>query len=101
MKNLWQRYTLGAGCCDIFNAHHYLEKKILPVLKQFREHTGGYPSSLDDMGQWLTILDEIIWAFEYREDFNEPYDFEKERRDGNRQQFGFELFGMYFNSLWI
>lgn len=106
MKNLYWRYKYGAGCCDTFGLCHFLAPRILRPLKRFKKHLergGGYPADIT-WEEWHKEINEMIWAFEYLvdgEDFSEPYNFEKDKADGERMQKGFELFGKRFRDLWI
>ena len=106
VKNLYQRWWYGAGCCDIFNADYYLAKKIIKPLKRFRRNMGGYPGEFKTIEEWEKKVDEMIWAFEFllngevtkKEDGTEEY---YNQEDCKKAQEGFELFGKYFRNLWI
>lgn len=107
LVNLWRRYKKGAGCCDVFNADYYLAKKILPVLKEYRRQNDySYPSELTQK-EWKQILDDMIWAFQYKVDGEEPVnvngklDVKASIELEKRAQRGYELFGKYFRNLWI
>lgn len=108
-KNLWRRMTRGAGCCDIFSLDYYLARKILKPLKVFRNsNIGSHPCDVGSLDEWIKILDEMIWSFEYLlkdepavYDADGRYNHEKTMALAERQQKGFELFGKYFRNLWI
>jgi hypothetical protein len=105
IKNIYLRYKNGGGCCDIYSLDYYLAKKIIKPLKEFRRVGKiGYPSEFKNMKEWNTVLDKIIWSFEYLldgEGINEEFNLEKKLDNDKKEQEGFELFGKYFRNLWI
>jgi hypothetical protein len=105
IKNFYRRLRYGGGCCDVYGLDYYLAKKILPPLKEFRRRLakgGGYPEEFNSMEEWLKTIDEMIWAFDFLLHGEEMTDdIEKDRKNWERQQKGFELFGKHYNSLWI
>jgi len=105
-RNLKLRLTKGAGCCDVYCLDRYLAKKIIKPLRVFRNSTCAYPMTFDKFDDWIKVLDEIIWSFDFLLNDNElPKDVKFGSKKANkyfkRQQKGFELFGKYFLSLWI
>lgn len=96
VRNLYQRFRYGAGCCDLYSLDWYLAKKIIKPLKRFKGvYKGGYPMGMTEK-KWKKIIDEMIWAFEFYlkdEMGGTPEDYKREQK-------GFELFGKYFRDLW-
>lgn len=102
IKNYYLRLKRGGGCCDVFNLDYYLARKILKPLKAFRGSLevsgGGYPVETKSMEEWLGILDKMIFSFQNEVDGNDNLgDTEKYQK----VQEGFELFGKYYQNLWI
>ena len=100
--NLYCRYRYGAGCCDCHGLCHYLGKRILPALKEFRKKEVSTPMNMT-MKEWHEVVDKMIWSFQYLAD-GEPWDckdFEVCKRLSDKEQEGFELFGKYFRDLWL
>lgn len=99
LKNLYERFRYGAGCCDIFNLDYYLAKKILKPLKVFRQDVCSYPGNFNSIKEWEDILDEMIFAFDYTVN-EDSYDFDNWREYDDRQSKGYKLFGEYYGHLW-
>lgn len=99
IKNLYLRWTRGAGCCDVWGLYHFQAKQIAKQLKEFRRHMpSGYPAMLTSE-QWTEYVDEMIWAFEFysnEDDYNWSDDKIQERATR-----GTELYGKYFAHLWM
>jgi len=106
---------------DTWSMDETLAHIIIPMLKQLKETKQGSPLVDDadvpdelksinskieneDFGtdnnvhnRWSWVLDEMIWAFEYKlHDDSDLYDEENEKRMAN----GFRLFGVYYQGLW-
>lgn len=80
IKRFCQRGFYGYADCDHWSADGYFEEVILGVIRDLKEHSHGWPSSLsryglfDERGEndppedgyerWLDILDEIIEGLE-------------------------------------
>lgn len=99
IKNLYQRWRYGAGCCDLHSLDYYLAKKILPTLKEFRKKIVSYPANMT-AEEWEAALDEMIWAFDYFVNGEDWNTIEESKTLGDREQNGFELFGKHFRDLW-
>lgn len=95
------RLTKRISCCDIFDLDYYLAKKIIKPLKEFRKKVSSYPSceEINSLEEWQKILDEMIWSFEFF--LSEESNLQETEEQNKRKQKGFELFGKYFNSLWL
>jgi hypothetical protein len=65
VRRWWQRRTRGWDDSETWSLDYELAKWMLPRLKRFREITDGYPSRLT-LEEWNLMLDEMIWAFEFR-----------------------------------
>jgi len=109
-----QKIFRRGHCSDrnLWNLDIYLAKIILPKLIAFKSMPRvGYPALLRDENEWEKILDEMIFAFKYvladaeikRKEFEKEYgeiNQENYIKFEKRAQKGFELFGLYFRSLW-
>lgn len=107
---------------DTWNMDLTLAQIIIPMLKQLRDTTHGYPQDFfdgdeyvdaGDIGggfeKWKETLNEMIWAFEeiLTEDqnlvninFKDPSWKEKELVRGDKIQNGLNLFAKYYRALW-
>jgi hypothetical protein len=93
IKNRYLRWKEGAGCCDTYSLYYFLAPKISKGLKAFKKRAGSYPMGITE-NEWDSILDEMIFAFDYCSG-------EEETTEGDeRSQKGLELFGKYFRGLW-
>ncbi len=81
---------------------------ILPALKSFRQSVNSYPYDLTHE-QWLSILDNMIWAFEQIQpgyDWQQLYyktgGFDEVgcNEHANKIDEGLALFGQYYRDLW-
>lgn len=72
---------------------------IAPLLRKLKETAHGYPSSLTEV-RWNEILDEMIWAFEYKRDNFDTITDENRENTQQRLNAAFKLFGQYYESLW-
>ena len=84
---------------DTWNMDHTLAMIIVPMLKQLKETTHGYPSNFSSHDEWNAVLDEMIWAFEaiVRDEYILADDY---KATMDRIQRGTELFGKYYTNLW-
>lgn len=73
---------------------------IIPRLKYFREHTGGYPVTVSSIEEWQNILDKMIWSFE--ESLKDDVDVDENIRElyNKDVEEGLNLFSKYFLDLW-
>ena len=114
-----------AADVDLLRLDFHIAKLLLPKLEAFRNQR-LHVSPTGDMGTWLNVLDEIIYAFKWnvyanwekspkRErdfylchlgedepalDFFHYDDSALVKKAADRAQRGFELFGKYFIWLW-
>ena len=58
---------------DTWDCAHTLSHIVLPMLKQYKETTHGYPGDLTEQ-LWDEILDKMIWSFDQhnRDEPDEP-----------------------------
>lgn len=116
-----QRVKIKIDTQDTWSMDHTLAYIIHPMLIQLKETTHGYPNGLTEE-RWNETLDEIIWAFEQKIDFNWEDQFYGPYIEGNdgtfmnghfewidreglkahqlRMTAGFKLFGIYYENLW-
>lgn len=114
-----QRVNIHIDPWDTWSMDHTLAPIILPMLKQLKETSHGYPGNLTE-DKWNNILDEMIWAFEQKMKDHwegEYYRFEDDPsatlgckivwqddkgREAHQERMtnGFKLFGIYFENLW-
>jgi len=90
---------------DTWSMDDTLAHIILPMLKQIKKEKHGspfvddndVPDELTDVHEkWDYVLDEMIWAFEYKLLEDDDYNIEHNNRMAN----GFRLFGTYYQGLW-
>jgi len=70
---------------------------IIPMLKQLKKNTFGYPSDLDSFEEWEVILDKMILGHELVLKCVEDFISDIERDKMNE---GLNLFREYYLSLW-
>jgi len=98
IKEFKFRRKYGHKSIDIYNLDYAVAKFTLPMLKIFREKTFSYPHDLTPK-EWKSILDDMIYAFEFKVNEWDIEDYSKVNFD--RVKSGFSLFGKYFRDLWI
>lgn len=82
---------------EVTNLHYHVSQYILPRLKKFKESTYSYPSSITSK-EWDSILDKMIYSFEYAIEDNIVQTNSEEYK---KYQEGMELFSIYYLDLWI
>lgn len=99
VKYFYQRVTRGYDDPSWWNLNNHVVESALKPLKHLRKENNGHPM-VHTTKEWNKILDEIIWSFEtfLKDDFD--YSKKKWRKDYDRMQKGFELFGKYLLNLW-
>jgi hypothetical protein len=109
---------------DTWSMDHTLALVILPMLKQLHTDKHGAPNVDDEdvpeelkstsappkesvwetdanhFKRWDYILDEMIWAFEYKLKDPDLDDMDVWSANSVKAKNGFRLFGKYFQSLW-
>jgi len=109
---------------DVWGMDTTLAHIILPMLKQLDRVKHGAPIVDDEdvperlkstsappkecvwdidanhFKRWDWVMNEMIWAFEYKLKDTDLDDIDIWEADGVRAQNGFRLFGKYFQSLW-
>ena len=84
---------------DTWNMDVTLSHIIAPMLVQLKETKHGYPANLTEAG-WNEILDEMIWAFEYKSgNFDSLMD-DNHLETQSRLNRAFKMFGQYYEHLW-
>ena len=131
LKYFIQRHTRGYDDLDKWNAAWYIARKAIPVLTAMRNKFHGtsvrwhredrfgniieltkeevfvddnIPQSLNE-DEWRSVLDDIIFAFQYTLDLDngdafENYSQEKYELGLKRQKRGLKLFSIYYMNLW-
>jgi hypothetical protein len=117
IKYFIQEIVWGYNETDPWNVAWYIARKILPPLKKMRNNfhgtsirlhkieKDGTVSELTDVifgpdteslteQEWRSVLDDIIFAFEYQ--LKEDAD----KKSRKRQKRGLKLFAIYYNNLW-
>ena len=80
---------------DIFSLDYTLTLVILPCLKAYREENRGCPAYILPE-KWDEIIDKMIKSFEMKiDDCGYTIDEDEEMQEG------FELFGKWYQHLWI
>jgi hypothetical protein len=135
-----QEISIEIDSYDTWSMDHTLAYIVVPMLKQLKETKHGAPFvDMDDRPEhlrteekdkyntdihhfeaWDWVMDEMIWAFEQKnEDWESQYygewiedktktlggyhkniDWDGRKAHAERMQNGFELFGKYYQSLW-
>jgi len=100
-----QRMKRGFDSSETWSLFSTIVKFILPRLKCYREHTGGYPACLKSVKEWEDILDQMIEAFEliYKDSQGiecEPDTEKQDKINENKIEKGLDLFRGYFFALW-
>lgn len=91
---------------DTWSMDYTLSLLIVPMLKQLKEDSHGYPATLNSFEEWQGILDKMIWSFEQaKNEYEGCYGLalnnnEEYKAYMNQIQQGFDLFGKYYMSLW-
>lgn len=78
---------------DIYSLDATLALVILPALKKYRENEGGRPCDISEE-EWHEIIDKMIKSFQMKID-------DDTWEDAQEMQEGFELFGEWYQNLWI
>lgn len=60
-----QRIERGFDDTELWNLDKTIAKYILPRLVEFRKVVNGYPPEFDKFEDWLDIIDQMIYAFDY------------------------------------
>lgn len=101
VKHWWQRRTRGWSDDELWNLDVTIAKFTLPRLKAFRSGPamGGTPTTIATNEEWLAILDEMIFAFEFVAGEN-YYINQHNKNEYERCEKGLALFAKHFMSLW-
>lgn len=78
-------------------------KPFMEFYRHVKNHGMSIPANLETQEEYITILDEIAWTFEwiYNDEFNkEDVNLETYMRDLHRAENGLKLFAEYFFSFW-
>jgi len=115
--NSKRKVSVRIDKCDTWSMDNTLAYIIHPMLVQLKATQHGHPANLSER-QWDDTLDEMIWAFKQKMDFNwedqfyGPYikkagkhsfewiDHEGLKAHQKRMTAGFKLFGIYYENLW-
>lgn len=97
IKYFFQRLIRGYDDPAWWGLNEYIVRKAIKPLKHLRKQNNGFPHELTQK-EWNKILDEIIWSFEkfLKDDFTNK----NWKKDYERMQKGFELFGKHLTDLW-
>lgn len=120
IKTFIQRGKRGWASSDTWGFDYYLAGTISKGLQYLKENNHSHPHTLTE-GEWVDVLNEIIWTFETAKEISEgdtliPNDswtkktIKQFKKNKNykvleplqilRYQAGFELFRQYFHDLW-
>ncbi len=99
IRNLYRKLTTGVGCCDMANYKDYIAEKLAKDLTVFKEKTISFPSYPSDMTykKWIQTLDKMIEGFSLAAE--DKWEYTKE--DEDKMEKAGELFGKYWQDLWI
>ena len=89
------------GFCDpeTWSLDVVIAEFILPRLIRFKEISKGYPNGLLTEKKWISILDKMIFSFEYVLNTEEG-DLIPDKLGDEKFEEGMVLFAEYFRSLW-
>jgi len=112
------RFRKGYAPCDVWNMNSWFINHAVPILKDLRKTTNGYPAGLSEQA-WDDVLTEMIEGFEiakavnghdaiFKDDYNKANpSLQKVYRDQgiklvSKKEYdrAFELFHEYFFNLW-
>ena len=96
-KFLIQRMTRGWDDSETWSLDYSLGKLILPRLKRFRELNIAYPPDMTKE-QWDSIIDQMIWSFEFISSDKRWDCYDKEEWDKFYR--GMTPFTEYYANLW-
>lgn len=102
LKRQWrwfkQRRKQGFDERVTWNLDGALAKWMAPKIKLFKQLNVGYPHELT-WEQWNAILDELIWAFEWRSSKN-YWDEDLDELKSTRYRTAMEMFGKFIWHMW-
>lgn len=98
IKFFFQRLLRGWDDSETWNLDYSLANLILPRLKRFRKLHCGYPGQLETDGEWNTIIDQMIYSFEYLAS-EKAWGIASEEEAVEIQK-GLDLFAKYYRNLW-
>lgn len=99
VKFLWQRITRGFDDSETWSLDYSLAKLILPRLKRFRELDPCFIPTDMTHDEWNTILDKMIYAFEWAASDSRWYN-ECSEEESARVNEGLKLFAEYYFAMW-
>lgn len=92
------------GFCtpETWSLYNVIAEFTLPRLKRFREVTAGYPGCFENIEEWYDVLDQIIFAFEWVEKYDNLDGMSQKEIKANwvKHNKGMKLFVKYFFALW-
>lgn len=102
------KFKYGFDRFDIYDLDFQIAKFILPRLKLHRKITNSFPHNINSLEEWQTILDNIIFSFEYIIKIYSPkfddfidYNSQEHLQIEYKVNEGLRLFGLHFRNLWI
>ena len=107
-----QKQKRGWSDREIWNLDDTIVKWIVPRLKAYKDTTQGYPGNLDSYELWQSMLDEMIFGFEFDESnwYSEHvFGLKGEEKEKKLKEFeslreraekGRIIFAKCFNNLW-
>lgn len=84
----------GIDRTECWNLDTTIARFIVPRLKLFKELGNSYPPELDNIEEWYSIIDKMIYSFEQKTS-DDYKTFNKEKYDE-----GMQAFAQYFHHLW-
>lgn len=73
-----QRIERGFDDTELWNLDGTILSFIIPRLKAFRKEAHGYPGGFNSFEEWISAVDEMIWAMEWYNSDEMHEDYQKD-----------------------
>ncbi len=105
IKNLWKRYRMGVGCCDLFGYYDYIGRKIGKDLRLYHRHNASWPGddefpTFESWQDFIKQLSDDLDPPEINIEDNEKW-IEQENEQELKQSEAMIRFAKHFRSFWI
>jgi hypothetical protein len=97
LKFIFQKIYLGFSVDELWDLDFILASYILPRLKEFKNRTPVVPSKYNNMNEWYSDLDDMIYSFQ---SIVNILDLNTSELDNEKYELGLKKFGENFSNLW-